>query len=99
MLDLDAVVDALLARPDLLARLKARLEWDTDQAVLRNRACDMTPHMTPEEAAAYLRCSRKRIYDLCGDGRLTRLKVGRSLLLDRAEVERLIDSEGHGMGT
>jgi hypothetical protein len=41
----------------------------------------VSPYMSIEEAAQFLRCSRKRIYDLRTSGRL------------RAEVERLVLDE------
>lgn len=45
--------------------------------------------VSPDEAAEILRCRRKRIYELVGDGRLTRHGDGRRLLLRRDEVEQL----------
>jgi excisionase family DNA binding protein len=46
-------------------------------------------YLDSEEAAALLRCRRRRIYELVGDGRLTRHGDGRRLLVLRDEVERL----------
>ncbi len=42
--------------------------------------------LTVEEAAAVLRCSRQRVYDLCSDGRLERFKDGARVLVSRAHV-------------
>lgn len=47
------------------------------------------PYLTADEAAELLRCRRRRIYELVGDGRLARHGDGRRLLLRRDEVERL----------
>jgi hypothetical protein len=50
--------------------------------------------MTAAEAGAYLRPTdptrgRRRVYELVGDGRLSRHGDGRRLLVSRAAVERL----------
>jgi excisionase family DNA binding protein len=60
-----------------------------------------SPYLSVEEAAAFLRCNRQRVYDLLSSGRLTRFKEGvntagpkarssRTLVL-RAEVEALVE--------
>lgn len=43
--------------------------------------------MTVEEAAAYLRCNRQRIYDLLAQRKLSRYKDGGRTLVSREEVE------------
>jgi hypothetical protein len=53
-----------------------------------------SPYMTAAEAGAYLRPTdaprgRRRVYELVGDGRLTRCGDGRRLLVRRDEVEAL----------
>jgi hypothetical protein len=53
-----------------------------------------SPYMTAAEAGAYLRPTdptrgRRRVYELVGDGRLSRHGDGRRLLVSRAAVERL----------
>ncbi len=53
----------------------------------------VSPYLTATEAAALLRCCRRRVYELCSDGRLTRHGEGRRLLVARAEVERLAAGE------
>lgn len=45
--------------------------------------------LTVEEAAAYLRCGRQRIYDLRSAGRLSRHGDGRKALIDRHELDAL----------
>jgi excisionase family DNA binding protein len=47
----------------------------------------VSPYMTVDEAADYLRCSRQRIYDLLSSRRLTRLKDGSRVLLLRSELD------------
>lgn len=49
-----------------------------------------SPYMTPDEAAEYLRCQTKRIYDLRTSGRLTRVTEGSRALVLREEIERLV---------
>jgi excisionase family DNA binding protein len=53
----------------------------------------VSPYMSIEEAAQFLRCSRKRIYDLRTSGRLRRMNEGARALVLRAEVERLVLDE------
>lgn len=54
-----------------------------------------TPYVTPAEAGELLgyganpERGRRRVYELVGDGRLTRHDPGRRLLVSRAEVEKL----------
>lgn len=76
-----ALVDLLASDPAALEHLRTLV------------APDPVPHggpyMTPDEAAEFLRCTRKRVYDLAGSGRLARYGDGRRLLLKRTEVEAL----------
>jgi excisionase family DNA binding protein len=46
--------------------------------------------MTPDEAAAYLRCSRQRIYNLRSAGKLSRLADGGRALIRRSELDAYI---------
>ena len=48
-----------------------------------------SPWMSVAEAAAFLRCDRKRIYDLRSSGRLGRYTDGGRALVLRSELERL----------
>jgi hypothetical protein len=50
-----------------------------------------------DEAAEFLRCSKQRIYDLRGDGRLTRFVEGGRALVARAELVGLVvDQDARG---
>lgn len=49
-----------------------------------------SPYMTVDEAAEFLRCAPKRIYDLRADGRLSRVSEGSRALVVREELERLV---------
>jgi excisionase family DNA binding protein len=44
-----------------------------------------------DEAADYIRASRQRIYDLRSSGRLSRTGDGGRAVVDRAELDRLLE--------
>jgi excisionase family DNA binding protein len=50
-----------------------------------------SPYLTVREAAEYLRCGHRRIYDLVAQGRLSPLREGGRLLLTRKMLDALID--------
>jgi excisionase family DNA binding protein len=52
-------------------------------------------YLSVAEVATYLRCTRQRVYDLCSQGALTRLKDGSRVLLDRNEVDAYLRSHLH----
>ncbi len=81
-----ALVDLIASDPAALARLRTLVEPAP--------ASGAGPYMTPDEAAEYLRCTRKRVYDLVGSRRLARYGEGRRLLLRRADVEALAAADG-----
>ena len=65
---------------------------DALAAVLTRRlraqaAPDPSPFLTVAEAAAYIRASRQRVYDLLSSRRLSRHKDGARVLISRAELE------------
>jgi len=65
---------------------------DALAAVLARRlraqaAPDPSPFLTVAEAAAYIRASRQRVYDLLSSRRLSRHKDGARVLISRAELE------------
>lgn len=49
-----------------------------------------SPYMTVDEASAFLRCNRQRLYNLAAEGRLARYKEGSRLLFKRKDVEDLV---------
>ena len=84
-----ALVAELMALPDeQLAPLAERL---APLLHLEAPGPAPSPYLTADEAAALLRCRRRRIYELVGDGRLTRRGDGRRLLVSREEVARLAE--------
>jgi excisionase family DNA binding protein len=48
---------------------------------------DPSPYLTVAEAAAYLRASRQRVYDLLSSQRLSRRKDGARVLISRVELD------------
>jgi excisionase family DNA binding protein len=52
---------------------------------------ERSPWMTVDEAAVYLRCKAKRVYDLVGQSRLPGHKDGSRLLLHRDELDAYLD--------
>lgn len=53
-----------------------------------------SPFLSVDEAAAYLRSKRHRVYDLLSSGRLTRHKDGSRVLVSRAELDAHLASNG-----
>lgn len=57
----------------------------------RTPAPDPNPYLTVEQAADYLACERKRIYDLCSQRRIDFVKDGSRTLLRRADLDAYLD--------
>ncbi len=52
---------------------------------------------TVKEAMEYLRISRPTLYRLINQGKLKPVKIGKRTLLDKADLDRLIEeSKGNG---
>jgi len=77
----DELVEAIAQRAAQLAR---QLELDANPP---------SPYLTVEEAAEFLRCKPKRIYDLRSSGRLGRFNEGGRALVLRSELELLVVDE------
>ena len=73
---------------ELIAARAAQLTWQ-----LELEENPPSPYMTADEAAEFLRCKPKRIYDLRTSGRLTRLNEGGRALVLRTEIERMVVDE------
>jgi excisionase family DNA binding protein len=54
------------------------------------------PYLSVDEAAELLRAKPQRVYDLLSSGRLTRRKDGSRVLVERAEIERMLAGESYG---
>ena len=77
----DELVEAIAQRAAQLARQR---ELDANPP---------SPYVTAEEAAQFLRCKPKRIYDLRSSGRLSRFNEGGRALVLREELKRLVVDE------
>jgi excisionase family DNA binding protein len=58
------------------------------------REPETSPYLSVAEAADYLRSSKQRVYDLLSSGRVTRRKDGARVLVERAELDRYLASNG-----
>ena len=61
------------------------------QLTQRDVGLTLSPLLTVSEAASLLRAKPQRVYDLLSDGRLTRHKDGRRVLVDRQEIVRHLE--------
>ncbi|UTI62229.1 helix-turn-helix domain-containing protein [Paraconexibacter antarcticus] len=79
-----AIVDAFLSSLDdeALDRLATLLA-----PRLKPEGEPTSPWLTPDEAAARLRCARKRVYELVAADRLPSHRDGRRLLFHRDELD------------
>lgn len=53
-----------------------------------------SPYLSVEEAAEYLRCKPKRIYDLTSQRRLSAVRDGSRLLLRRVDLNSYLEAQG-----
>lgn len=75
---------------EAIARRAAALVLER-QALEREQA---SPYVSIEEAAEFLRCKPRRVYDLRSSGRLASYSEGGRALVDRAELELLVVEDG-----
>jgi excisionase family DNA binding protein len=66
--------------------LEAIAERAAELVMAQLDAGSSSPYLDVAEAAAFLRCSRQRVYDLLSARRLTRHRDGSRVLLERAEL-------------
>ena len=57
-----------------------------------HQTADPTPYLTVEEAAEYLRCKPKRVYDLCSQRRIDFCKDGSRTLLRRIDLDAYLEN-------
>jgi excisionase family DNA binding protein len=81
----DELVEEIAQRAAAIVLERQRAEADAPSRML-----------TVIEAAAFLRAKPQRVYDLLSEGRLTRHKDGRRVLVDRQELERHLDGGRRG---
>jgi excisionase family DNA binding protein len=61
--------------------------------ILAAEAPDPLAYLTVQEAANYLRCKPKRVYDLCSQRRVNYLKDGSRTLLRRVDLDAYLEGQ------
>lgn len=74
----------ILLSPDLLEVIAERV---AELLAKQAPAAEPDPYLTVDQAAEYLACKPKRIYDLCSQHRVDCLKDGSRTLLRRADLD------------
>jgi excisionase family DNA binding protein len=87
-LPVEAIVAALADTPVILNEIAALV---AARLAPTNETHQQSDWLTAEEAAEYLRCKKRRVYDLTSQGRITAVKDGSRSLYERAELDRHID--------
>lgn len=59
--------------------------------MLAEQSVESTPYLTVAEAADYLRCKPKRVYDLCSQRRIDYVKDGSRTLLRRVDLDAYLE--------
>ncbi len=77
--------------PDLIETIAQRA---AELLVEQHPVEGQSPFLSVEEAAEYLRCKPKRVYDLCSQRRLPFAKDGSRTLLRRADLDAYLESSG-----
>jgi excisionase family DNA binding protein len=77
-----------LTVPDELVEAVARR---AAEIVLERQEAVVEPLLTVEQAAVYLACRRKRVYDLCSQRRVPFSKDGSRTLLRREDLDAYLD--------
>ena len=80
-----ALIAALIDSPELLNEIAALVAARLEPTAKKQQQLDW---LTVEEAAEYLRCKKRRIYDLTSQERLTAVKDGSRNLYARTELDR-----------
>lgn len=62
------------------------------ELVAERLAAPVEPLLSVEQAAAYLACKPKRIYDLCSQRRVPFVKDGSRTLIRRADLDAYLDA-------
>lgn len=83
---------ATISLPDAL--VNAIAERVVDLLDERDHGRPASPWLDVEEAAAYLRAGKQRIYDLVHEGRLHPARDGRRLLFRREQLDALVEAGG-----
>ncbi len=79
----------IAAPPELLEGIAQRA---AEILAERQRVAEPPPYLTVDEAAEYLRCKPKRIYDLTSQRRLPFVKDGSRTLLRRVDLDDYLEA-------
>ncbi|MCW3038841.1 MAG: hypothetical protein JWM31_746 [Solirubrobacterales bacterium] len=85
------IVDALLSELDEVARRRLA---DMLAPYLEHDA-PTSPLLTADEAAAYLRCDRRRVWDLVRTKAVPARRDGRRVLLHRDDLDAYLTTRDH----
>src|SRR5262245_13069478 len=79
---------------ELVEAIAALVEERVLERLEANRRDNVSPYMTPVEAAELLRSGRQRVYDLLSAGRLRRYRDGTRVLISRDELDAYLQGDG-----
>jgi excisionase family DNA binding protein len=79
---------SLTIPPDLVDEIAEKVAH-----LLAERNGQLPEYLKVDEAAAYMRCSRQRVYDLSSTGRLRVRKDGSRSLFKRSDLEAYLSGE------
>ena len=82
--------DLTAALDELVERVAQRA---ADIVVERQEAQAVEPYLSVEEAASYLACKSKRVYDLTSQRRVPFLKDGSRVLLRRSDLDAYLEAQ------
>jgi excisionase family DNA binding protein len=79
--------------PEVIEQIAVRVADILSERESTSRPATVTRWLTVDQAAEYIGASRQRVYDLRSSGRLQRHGDGGRALVDRNELDRLIEGE------
>jgi excisionase family DNA binding protein len=78
---------------DMPAELVEAIAERAAELVAERQVVAVEPLLTVDQAAAYLACRPKRIYDLCSQRRVPFAKDGSRTLLRRADLDAYLEAQ------
>ena len=79
------------------ARVSTKFRWEEESEVIamdNEKTYASAPLLSPAEAAKYLGVGRRIIYQLIEQGRLSAVKVGKALRIEKKSLDEFRDSGG-----
>lgn len=80
---------SLVVPPDLLEAIASRA---AELLAEQLPAAELNPYLTVDQAAEYMACKPKRIYDLCSQHRIPFAKDGSRTLLRRGDLDAYLEA-------